>query len=232
MRLGRVDGAAAADHSRGPVLAPEALQLDRILHGRDRMRRVPRQCMGARLGFEIGEHAIFGILTRRTGGQRRGHPRRRTMNDVGNPLSVEERQSIDKDEASDPVGRQFGGSAHDHAARTGAGQRHLAKVLVKHQVGDLGGVRRGRDALPQRMTALGAAVERGRVDQMPGGPQPRRRRLPDPAALIRSVDQYECRHRLAPSLSPDIATHRVELRTNRGGGKEPCSAFARGAELG
>src|SRR5580704_16516206 len=44
------------------------------------------------------------------------------------------------------------------------------------------------------MLALGAAVEAGRIYLMPGGPQPVRRRLPNPAALVRAVDQNESRH--------------------------------------
>jgi hypothetical protein len=44
------------------------------------------------------------------------------------------------------------------------------------------------------MLALGAAVEAGRIYLMPGGPQPVRHRLPNPAALVRAVDQNKSRH--------------------------------------
>src|SRR5260370_32930085 len=44
------------------------------------------------------------------------------------------------------------------------------------------------------MLALGAAVEAGRIYLMPGGPQPVRYRLPNPAALVRAVDQNKSRH--------------------------------------
>src|SRR5580704_3219141 len=44
------------------------------------------------------------------------------------------------------------------------------------------------------MLALGAAVEAGRIYLMAGGPQPVRHRLPNPAALVRAVDQDESRH--------------------------------------
>src|ERR1700730_12865820 len=44
------------------------------------------------------------------------------------------------------------------------------------------------------MLALGAAVEAGRIHLMPGGPQPVRHRLPNPAALVRAVDQNKSRH--------------------------------------
>src|SRR5438270_9354918 len=44
------------------------------------------------------------------------------------------------------------------------------------------------------MPALGAAVEARRIDRMPGGPQPVRHRLPNPAALVRAVDQNKIRH--------------------------------------
>src|SRR6202035_1718854 len=44
------------------------------------------------------------------------------------------------------------------------------------------------------MLALGAAVEAGRIYLMPGGPQPVRNRLPNPAALVRAVDQNKSRH--------------------------------------
>src|SRR3984893_16408208 len=44
------------------------------------------------------------------------------------------------------------------------------------------------------MLALGAAVEAGRIYLMPGGPQPACHRLPNPAALVRAVDQNKSRH--------------------------------------
>src|SRR5208282_6856650 len=73
-------------------------------------------------------------------------------------------------------------------------QHDVTQVFIEHQLGDLGGVRRGGDARPQRVAALGAAVERRRVDDMPSRSKAGRRRLPDPTALISSVDQYKYRH--------------------------------------
>jgi hypothetical protein len=44
------------------------------------------------------------------------------------------------------------------------------------------------------MLALGATVEARRVDRMPSGPQAVCHRLPNPAALVRAVDQNKIRH--------------------------------------
>src|SRR6516162_9529232 len=49
------------------------------------------------------------------------------------------------------------------------------------------------------MTPLGAAVERGGIDEVAGGSKTGSGRLPNPAALISSMDQHKCRHRLIPS---------------------------------
>ena len=46
------------------------------------------------------------------------------------------------------------------------------------------------DAWTKLIAPLGATFERGRVDEMPGGAQALGYVFPDPAALIRSVDQY------------------------------------------
>src|SRR5436305_9137709 len=44
------------------------------------------------------------------------------------------------------------------------------------------------------MLALGATVEARRIDRVPSGPQAVCHRLPNPAALVRAVDQNESRH--------------------------------------
>src|SRR5881397_609406 len=44
------------------------------------------------------------------------------------------------------------------------------------------------------MVALGTAVERRRVDAVSGGPQAIHDRLPDPAPLIRAVNEHIRRH--------------------------------------
>src|SRR2546426_10657870 len=44
------------------------------------------------------------------------------------------------------------------------------------------------------MVALGTAVERRRVDAVSGGPQAIHDRLPDPAPLIRAVNEHKRRH--------------------------------------
>src|ERR1700720_294759 len=59
----------------------------------------------------------------------------------------------------------------------------------------------GGDAGAQRVLALGAAVEARRVDRMAGGPQPVCHRLPNPAALVRAVDQNESRHCVISSFT-------------------------------
>ena len=56
-------------------------------------------------------------------------------------------------------------------------------------VADLARLGFGVDAGPQRVTALGAAVQRGREHGVPGGAQMRRDVSPDPAALIGAVQQ-------------------------------------------
>src|SRR5258708_24744021 len=58
----------------------------------------------------------------------------------------------------------------------------------------------GGAAGKQRVLAVGAAVEARRVDSMPGGPQAIRHRLPNPAALVRSVDQNKGSHRVISSF--------------------------------
>src|SRR5438045_5268097 len=44
------------------------------------------------------------------------------------------------------------------------------------------------------MLALGATVEARRIDRVPSSPQAVCHRLPNPAALVRAVDQNERRH--------------------------------------
>src|SRR5260370_42347794 len=58
----------------------------------------------------------------------------------------------------------------------------------------------GGDPGTRRVLALAAAVEARRVASMPGGPQAFRPRLPNPAALVRSVDQNKGSHRVISSF--------------------------------
>src|SRR5207249_439071 len=61
VRLGRVRGAATADHGRRPTLVPEVAELHRRLERGDRMRRVSREGPGACVGIEIGEQPLLGV---------------------------------------------------------------------------------------------------------------------------------------------------------------------------
>jgi len=137
--------------------------------------------------------AGFGVLAGRAGGKpaRNGG---RAPDDVADPLAVEQCQRVDKDHARDPVAPCLGGAAHHHAARTGAGHHDVVQILVDQEIGDFGGLGLGGDAGAQLMLALGAAVQRRGIDRMPGGAQPVGHALPNPAALVRAMDQNECRH--------------------------------------
>ena len=200
MRLGRVGAAAAADDRRRPALAPEALELDRFFHRGDRVRRITGERPGAQCRVESGEHAALGILARRPDRECRRDARGRAIDDLADAFPVEERQRVDKDEASNSLARQFRRPAQHHAAGAGAGEHDIAQILVEHQLGDLGGVRRGGNAGSQRVAALAAAVERRGMDEVTGGSEARRCRLPNPAALIGPVDQHKVRHWLPPAL--------------------------------
>src|SRR5579875_2438837 len=59
MRFGRVRAAAAAYHHRRPGLRPEAFERDRILHHRDRVRRIAGERPGPQRRIEIGKHAAL-----------------------------------------------------------------------------------------------------------------------------------------------------------------------------
>jgi hypothetical protein len=111
------------------------------------------------------------------------------IHDLADLLAGQQRQRVDEDEPADAVAAELGRLDDHHAAGAGADQDDLLEVLEEQELRDLlamGGV---RDAGTHRIVTLGAAVERRRVDRVPGGAQPLRDGLPDPASLVRAVDQ-------------------------------------------
>jgi hypothetical protein len=86
------------------------------------------------------------------------------------------------------------------SADCSADEDDVVEILVDHELRDLRGVRGVRDARPQRVAPLGTAVQRRRVHDVPGRAQSLGHRLPDPATLIRPVDQHEGRHALTLRL--------------------------------
>ena len=80
------------------------------------------------------------------------------------------RQRVDKNQPPDPLARQFRRPAQHHAAGTGAGHHDIVQILIEQQFGDLGGVGLDGDPRPQLMPPIGAAVERGGIDEVPAPP--------------------------------------------------------------
>jgi hypothetical protein len=116
------------------------------------------------------------------------------VDEIGDPLAVLERQRIGEDHAPNPLSRHLGGLGHDHPAGTGADHDRLVDVFIEQEVGNLVGMGLGGDAGPQLVAALGAALERGRIDHVAGLAQDLGGGLPDPAALIGAVYQYDGGH--------------------------------------
>src|SRR6516162_4365111 len=85
VRLPRIDGAAAPDHRRRPLLVPEAVELDRALVDPDRMQRITLQRPGARRRVEIGEQPSLRVFSRGAGGKPAGDGGR-APDDVANSL--------------------------------------------------------------------------------------------------------------------------------------------------
>src|SRR5262249_38258731 len=115
-------------------------------------------------------------------------------------FAVVERQRIDEYQLSDPLAHQLGDPAHHHPARAGAHQDDLLQILVEDELRDLVGLGFGGDAGTYRALALAAAVEARGMNLMSRRAQPVRDALPDPAALIRAVHQYECCHLSIPRM--------------------------------
>src|SRR5206468_4240806 len=113
-------------------------------------------------------------------------------------------------------------------------EHHLRQVLVEQELRDLLRVRGHGDPGPDQMMALGAAVERRRVYPMPGGPQAFEHRLPDPASLIRAVNQNIGGHRgsfgtlamMGPETPPlgERSVHEAPLEILRPGAAAPAVA--------
>ena len=158
------------------------------------MRRVPREGPGACLGVEIGEEPLLGVGAIGSGRDLGRLVGRHALDDVADPLPRHQRERVDEDESRDPVTGQLGGLADDHAAGARPHEDDLGQVLVEQELRDLLRVRGHGDAGPYQMLALRAAVERRRGHPMTGGPQAFDHRLPDPASLIRAVNQHIRRH--------------------------------------
>jgi hypothetical protein len=72
------------------------------------------------------------------------------------------------------------------------------QVFVEEQLGEFLGMGFGGDAGADSVGTFGTAIERRREDPVAGCGQARSYVLPDPAALICAVDEYECCHWLFP----------------------------------
>src|SRR4051794_22456259 len=113
---------------------------------------------------------------------------------IRNRLAVEQGQRVGKDNTPDPLARGFRHAGGDHPATARAHQDDVVQVFEEQHVLDFRRLAFGIDVGPQRMAALGAAVERRGEDGVSGGAQMRRYSLPDPSALIGSVQQDIGRH--------------------------------------
>ena len=58
----RIDGAAAPDHRRAPLLVPEAVEFDWVLVDPDRVQRVALKRPGAGRRVEVGKQPGFRVL--------------------------------------------------------------------------------------------------------------------------------------------------------------------------
>ncbi len=119
---------------------------------------------------------------------------RHALHDVADPLAGHQRQRVDEDEARDAVARQLGRLADDHASRARADEHDALEIFVEHELRDLLRVRGHGDARADEVVALGAALERRRVHLVPGRPQALDDGLPDPAPLVRAVNEHVRRH--------------------------------------
>src|SRR5262249_60781795 len=144
---------------------------------------------GTQPGIEVSEEPLLGVAARGAGGDRCGLVSRRALDDVAHALAGHQRQRVDEGEVPDAVARQLGRTADNHAARARADEHDALEILVEHDLRDLLPVGARGDSRAYEMVALGAAVETRRVHPMPGRPQAVDDGLPDPAALIRAVNE-------------------------------------------
>src|SRR5215471_3360675 len=218
MGFWRIDTALTTNDQRWPRLLPEVVEFHRRFQGGNGMRRVARQGPGARLRIKIGEQAPLGIRARGTRRYSRGLIGRRTIDNLCDALTGEQREGVHKDESSDTVTRQLSRLADDHATGTGSYQYYLLQIFVKQQLCHFLRLRRDSDARPHQVMAFAAAVERRGVDGVPGGAQAHRHWLPYPATLIRPMNQNigcHCRSFSHPSTGK-WRTGRAAARSSRG----------------
>ena len=115
VRLAGVGGAAAIEDVGVPRLVPEPLELDRLAVRRLGMQRYAVGGPLAQGRIEAGEEAPHRILAGGAARQRRNDRGGRALDDVEDPLAVEECKSVGEDEARNALAGLLGGAGHHHA---------------------------------------------------------------------------------------------------------------------
>ena len=153
------------------------------------MRGDARHRPGARTIVEIAKHAVVAVGLRGERGDVGHVVGRRALDDGIDALARHQRERIDEGEPTDAIARQLGRLHDHHAAAARPDEHDILQVLGEEELSHLARVRADGDAGTHGVTALGAPIEAWREHRVTGGAQSRGHRLPDPAPLVRAVDQ-------------------------------------------